>query len=630
MLTLDELLIKIDASTELLRRELNKGDASVSRFERNIDRKLGKIDKRFAQLGSNLRGVLGAFGVGFGATAIVRFADSAITAGDAIGKAAKVAGVGAEQLQELRFAFGQLAGTTDKEVDESLRRFNRRLGLAIQGTGEAKQTFRDLGIEFRTAAGTIRATDDVLEETLQKLAQIDNDAIRAARASAVFGEDAGPRLAAALGQGVGAMDALRKATPGVLSDEQVRKAEALTDALDKMSRTVGGALKGAFIDAGFAVAEFFAVTEESALRREIAQTRDEIERLQRDIEKGVRTLPGSEFGGAFGFEAQEFGMREAQRGAQIAASEDQIAEARERLAERTAHLAELEAKLNRGRADAPAMLPPPLPPGVQEIAGPPPDAGIAPATVRLGRAGAQSLIDPAEAQRVRETLRQLEEQALRSQGRMAEAIRLAADAQIAEWQRVAEETPAFADQAIRAIELINQRAEADIRALSDMTPIVEQFATTFAAAFESRGIDALLNGDIGGAVRGLAKDIAELTLRLLVLKPLTDSLAGLFGGGGAPSAVPIGPPRAGGGRVDPHHAFPVGEKGPELFVPDVPGRILNSAQLSRMGGPGIVVNQHNSVQAGLPPQWQVQTAMMARIAAAEAEKAISERLGNRR
>lgn len=284
MPTLDELLVRIDASTELLRREMAKGTGEVTKFERRTGRSLDKIDSRFSKLGKGIKTALGVFGVGASVVGLTAFAKSAIAAGDSIDKASKVAGVAAETIQELRFAFGQLAGTTDKEVDESLRRFNRRMGLAIQGTGEAKVAFKELGLQFRDTNGALRSTDAVLEDALKGLADIQSASVRAARASQLFGEDVGPRLSAAVGEGIEAMDAFRQATPGVLSSDQVAKAAALTDAFAAMARTVGGTLKGAFIDATYAVGDFFDLVEKGEelerLTSRLASVRKDISELE--------------------------------------------------------------------------------------------------------------------------------------------------------------------------------------------------------------------------------------------------------------------------------------------------------------------------------------------------------------
>lgn len=205
--------------------------------------------------------VAGVLGVALSARSIANFAADAVRAGDAINEVSRSAGVGAESLQRLRFAFSQLSDTTDDQVDDSLIRFNRLLGDAIQGQGAAVDTLRTLGVQWRETGGAIRNTEAVLEDTLRGLAGIQNPAIRAAEAAALFGREAGPKLASALGQGIDAMEAMREAAPGVLSSQNIQLAAELNDEFDKLARTVGGSLKNAFIEATARAADFFGVVD---------------------------------------------------------------------------------------------------------------------------------------------------------------------------------------------------------------------------------------------------------------------------------------------------------------------------------------------------------------------------------
>jgi hypothetical protein len=81
--------------------------------------------------------------------------------------------------------------------------------------------------------------------------------------------------------------------------------------------------------------------------------------------------------------------------------------------------------------------------------------------------------------------------------------------------------------------------------------------------------------------------------------------------------------KAGGGPVSPGNVYPVGERGPELFKPRVPGTIIPNNQLARIGGGGAVVNQTINV-AGTP---SLRTARQMQIEAARAQRASTSRLG---
>jgi hypothetical protein len=85
-------------------------------------------------------------------------------------------------------------------------------------------------------------------------------------------------------------------------------------------------------------------------------------------------------------------------------------------------------------------------------------------------------------------------------------------------------------------------------------------------------------------IQAIAADVAEAQIRSNITGPLTDgigsfigSLPSLLGVGSTPVGnfgATFGGPRAMGGPVEPGVAYIVGEKRPELFVPDTAGRIV--------------------------------------------------------
>lgn len=160
------------------------------------------------------------------------------------------------------------------------------------------------------------------------------------------------------------------------------------------------------------------------------------------------------------------------------------------------------------------------------------------------------------------------------------------------------------------------------------------FADSFASIGESRGIQAILDGDVSGAIRGLAKDFLELTLRLAVLRPLAEGVAGFLTGGGSFFGSLFGGIKghASGGRMGAGEVGWVGESGKELFVPDVPGRILTHSQSMAMvgGGRGVVVQQSFYNQYGSGPQYDADLMNTAQIAAKTAYDAVMKTLGGRR
>lgn len=209
------------------------------------------------------------------------------------------------------------------------------------------------------------------------------------------------------------------------------------------------------------------------------------------------------------------------------------------------------------------------------------------------------LPEDAEFQRIKDQLASIHEAALRSQGKVEEAIRASAERQIEGLRRIAREAPAVSAEVEAAIRDINARTEAEIKKIGDAAAETanksSEFAQAFSAAFESRGMDALLNGDIHNALRGFVKDIIELIFRLTVLKPLADAIEKSLskigkkdeGGGGngflSGAAGILGAilgSRETGGPVTAGEPYVVGEKEPELYVR---GKLRGSSVVGRRG-----------------------------------------------
>lgn len=546
MATIDELIVKIDASTELLRRELKKGEGQVADFERKTGGILDKADKRWASLGKGIRTALGFLGVGLSLRGIQQTILSAVRFGDAIEDASKAANVSAESLQELRFAFDQLGGVAAQQTDTALQRFTKTLGDAADGTGEAVQAFQRLGIQIRGAGGAIRDNEQVLDEALRQLAAIDSDAVRAARAAELFGREAGPKLAAALSQGIAAVDELRAKTPGLISNDNVRLAAELNDEFTRMANTVGGALKNAFIEATARAGDFFGLVDLS----EQAEILLEIRELERQIER--INLPGG------------LGARDLLPGI-----EADLAEARRRL------------QVERARA-----------------------AGVGGFATRsfLNVDPALNFIDEYEQFLIRaqhtplipvETLDTMEgildvqmlslEQAQRMQRLWSQIMTPPAGdlgfvGRFRESGRNVSTTPGFDAEYsdfLGRVEAKNRDVTANLGKQWEGLSQTMHFALTDTLADAFLGIET----DWGDMLRRMAAQLAASA----IIKGIGGAIGGPFGAfiaGGIAG-------RAGGGPVSAGRSYVVGEDRPEVFKPNLSGTIYPS-----VGGGSVVVNQH--------------------------------------
>lgn len=220
---LEQLIVELRADVKGYHAELQKSARATQSWSREVGESANFAKRAFS-------GILAGLSVA-GFAAVTK---SSVEFADGIQKAADVANITTEQVQELRFAFSQLAEVTDTQVDETLRRFNRRLGLARDGSESYRKTMRALGVDLRGD------TSQALEQAIQGLARIENGADRAAAASVVFGDDVGPKMAAALGHGEAAVARLRdqfRRDGGLIPNEQIEQAGRLKEEWERL-RTI--------------------------------------------------------------------------------------------------------------------------------------------------------------------------------------------------------------------------------------------------------------------------------------------------------------------------------------------------------------------------------------------------------
>lgn len=168
--------------------------------------------------------------------------------------------------------------------------------------------------------------------------------------------------------------------------------------------------------------------------------------------------------------------------------------------------------------------------------------------------------------------------------------------------------------------------------IADDAKKTEELANSIGAAFSSSFEKAALEGGkLSDVLKGLAKDIAALTLRQAVTVPLSQMIGGAlnFGGGGYSAADQAGldglitglisGSRAAGGPVGGGQTYLVGEKGPELFTPNTAGKIIPNHELGGSGG-SVTVVQNFTVG-------DVATVTTVREAVANSERRIAAQVG---
>lgn len=155
-----------------------------------------------------------------------------------------------------------------------------------------------------------------------------------------------------------------------------------------------------------------------------------------------------------------------------------------------------------------------------------------------------------------------------------------------ELQQLGGDSPEALEQRTKKLEELTRAAEGLQKAEERVSEASKELGLTFTSAME----DAIVSGEeLSDVLQGLWKDIMRILVRQWITQPITGAVTGFISGlgpmlgfadGGSP---PVGVPSI------------VGERGPELFVPQTAGTIIPNHAL---GGGNQVINVHQSYNIG--------------------------------
>ena len=179
--------------------------------------------------------IIGAVGAG-GFGALIK---SSIDAGDQLAKTADKLGVTTEALAGLRHA-AELTGVSTGTMDMAMQRFTRRAAEAAKGTGEAKGALRELGIDAETL--TRLPLDEQMNVVADAMQGLDSQADKVRIAMKLFDSE-GVALVNTLGGGSEALKAMTAEAEhfGVtLSRTDTAQMEAANDAITRLQAVFTG------------------------------------------------------------------------------------------------------------------------------------------------------------------------------------------------------------------------------------------------------------------------------------------------------------------------------------------------------------------------------------------------------
>lgn len=539
---LEKLIVQIEARTAQYERQLKKIEGDTGRSTRRMTQQFKGVNSAIAGAGRAMKGFVAATLSVAGVQQIGRmFSDVA-----QIQDVADKVGLTTDQLQEYRFAAEQ-SGVATNTLDMAMQRFSRRVGEAANGTGELLPILKANDLALRNADGSMRSQNDILRDYINLIKNARSDQERLVLAFKAFDSE-GAALVNTFRDGTGAIDEQIKRyrdLGGVIDKEAIAKAKDLDDEYNAVMRAMGDATKTMVVES----VSFFRklVSEANRVADEI---RPKFERLQ------------------------EMSLNEADF-QQVLPSVQESAAA-----------AQLINSLSpSGRPRLPRFKPPKptkLPEDPEK---------------RRERLKAEADAKREAERRERELLRlkeQSEQAALREFERRQDVInQLQFEAEqlgrTAEMQRVYNALQAAGvslestdGQRIQALVMQNEHLHKLKDAQDAYNDSLMSMAELGVSAFDRMIAGGSKLTDI---LRDMASQLASAATRALLLGQ--GPLAGLFGSAGGGGLLGKLIPRSGGGSVSPSNAYKVGERGPELFVPQSAGKIIPNHQLRGGGGGGV-------------------------------------------
>lgn len=185
-------------------------------------------------------GLMGAGGAGIIASAY-GMAKSASDLGSEIGDTAGKLGIGVEALQEYRFA-ARMSGMEMATFDKGVEKLGINAVEAAKGNKQLAATFKNLGVRVKGTNGQMRPMEDILDDTMARLAQIKDPLKRNQLAFKLFGKS-GVEVVKMLSDGAEGLRENReeaRRTGNVMSASAVALSDKFGDAFDALSERLTG------------------------------------------------------------------------------------------------------------------------------------------------------------------------------------------------------------------------------------------------------------------------------------------------------------------------------------------------------------------------------------------------------
>jgi hypothetical protein len=509
---------------------------------------IDKTKQAFNSIANKLGGLkkaAGAVGIAVGAigAAFVVAAKKTIDFADEIAKTADMVGLSTSALQELRIA-ADLAGISQSQLDTALGALSKRLGEFRVGTGALKTFLDKADPSFGQLLQSTTSNEEAFRLIITRLSEYTNAQDRAALSAAAFGRSAGVALSKLSTEAL--EDGIRKARElGLVIDENLlRKSEDIKDQFSLATRVI----QTAFMKQILRIMKEVDISKLAEDVSKIAQKFIEastaafkfIGIIDRPKAEKIERLKAKIDDLATSFKQAAERAKELSGTSMGRQAEKQMALIAKQIEEANSQLAKLEGTADEFKIviDNPTILP---------------------------MEGASTVISQADD--IDKKMRE-----------MAESFRLP-KTPLEELEEQSRDT--FGNMQDIGVRTMN-KLEDSIIGVMDGTKSLKDAFSDMAQSILSDLIRMQIQESITGPLSGF----------------LSKGLSSLFGGGGGGFASGFaGAPALGfadGGVTSSRRPYLVGERGPEMFVPNMTGRVVPTKSL---GGGEVTVNVINNTGA---------------------------------
>ena len=544
MPSIEDMLVRIDASTQQMEKKLKSADRSVSRFEKNTNRKLNRVDKSFERLGGAItRHLLPALG----AAQLGRAVRTAVADLGHLSDQAEKLGLSTTQLQEFRFAAAEV-GVSITAADVAMQRFTRRVGEARQGSGELKAILEQYNIALVDNLGKTRPAIEVLGDLADKIEEAGESGEQLRIAFKAFDTE-GVQLVNALRKGrKGLEDFSKKAhdAGAVLDEDLIRKADEFDKAWNRAMLSGQAAFKG------FAIS---VLKESEGLFSQLVKQQTRFVTFYARL--GGVEIPGPRFSEVAFDQDPVLGSGIASFQARLS-NPDFIKELERQFQQKPARTS------RPSKPKELVSLPSPKPDPAQET------------HIRVEKDRREAILQTVAALKFRSEQIRRNARAQDLHNQLAQA---GVDLKSAEGQKI----KGLVDD-YHNYRQAQESAEKQASALDDAA---RALGLTFSSAFE----DAIVNGaKLSDVLQGLLQDLARIAARELITAPIAGAAKNIFSeiGSSLSGSFDLGSILgfASGGNPPIGRASLVGENGPELIVPRTAQSVIPNHALG-----GVSVNQ---------------------------------------